>query len=38
MPYRATQHGQVMVESSDKMWSMEEGMANYSSIPALRTS
>ena len=25
MPYRATQDGQVMVESSDKMWSTGEG-------------
>ena len=25
MPCRATQHGQVMVESSDKMWSTGEG-------------
>ena len=25
MPCRATQDGQVMVESSDKMWSTEEG-------------
>ena len=25
MPYRATQDGEVMVESSDKMWSSGEG-------------
>ena len=25
MPYRATQDGRVMVESSDKMWSIGEG-------------
>ena len=25
MPCRATQDGQIMVETSDKMWSTEEG-------------
>ena len=33
---RATQDGRVMVESSDKTWSMEKGMANHFSIPALK--
>ena len=33
---RATQDGWVMVESSDKAWSAEKGMANFS-ILALRT-
>ena len=28
MPCRATQDGQVMVESSDKMWSIGEGNGN----------
>ena len=37
MPCKATQDGQVMVESSDKMWSTEKGMANHFSILALRT-
>ena len=32
-----TQDGWVMVESSDKMWSMEKGMANQFSILALTT-
>ena len=32
-----TQDGQVMVETSDKMWSNGEGMANPFSILALRT-
>ena len=34
---RATQDGQVMVESSDKTWSTGEGMANHFSILALKT-
>ena len=34
---RETQDGQVMVESSDKMWSTGEGNANHFSILALRT-
>ena len=33
----ATQEGRVMVESSDRMWSTGEGMANHFSILALRT-
>ena len=33
----ATQNRWVMVESSDRMWSMEKRMANHFSIPALRT-
>ena len=33
---RATQDGQVIVESSDKMWSTGEGNANHFSILALR--
>ena len=33
----ATQDGRVMVERSDRMWSLEKGMANYFSILALRT-
>ena len=37
MPSRAIQDGQVMVESTDKRWSMEKGMANYFSTLALRT-
>ena len=36
MPYRATQEGCVIVESS-KMRPLEEGMANHSSILASRT-
>ena len=34
---RATQDRWVMVESSDKTWSKEKGMASYFSILALRT-
>ena len=34
---RATQDGQVMVESSDKTCPLEKGMANHFSILALRT-
>ena len=34
---RATQDGQVMVERSDRAWSMEKGMASHFSILALRT-
>ena len=37
MPCRATQDGQVIVESSDKTWSIGGGMANHSSILAVRT-
>ena len=37
MPCRATQDGRVMVESSDRMWSMEKRMANHFSILASRT-
>ena len=38
MPCRVTQDRHVMVESSDKTWSLlKEGMANHSSILALRT-
>ena len=37
MPCRATQDKWVMVESSDKKWSTEKGMANHFSILALRT-
>ena len=37
MPYRTTQDGQVMVESSDKTWSTREENANHFSILALRT-
>ena len=33
----ATQDGWVMVERSDRMWSIGEGMANHLSILALRT-
>ena len=33
----ATQDGQVMVERYDRMWSQDKGMANHSSILALRT-
>ena len=33
----ATQDGRVMVERSDRMWSMEKGMANHFSILAFRT-
>ena len=33
----ATLDGQVMVERSDRMWSLEKGMANHFSILALRT-
>ena len=35
--YRATQDGQIIVESSDKMWSTRGGMANYSSMLASST-
>ena len=35
-PCRVTQDGQVIVESSDKTSSTEKGMANHSSILALR--
>ena len=37
MPRGATQDGRVMVEQSDRMWSMRKGMANHFSILALRT-
>ena len=37
LPCRATQDGQVMVESSEKTWSTGKGMANHFSILALRT-
>ena len=37
MPCRTNQDGWVMVESSDKMWSTGQGMANYSSTFALRS-
>ena len=37
MPRRANQDGWVMVESSDKMWSTGQGMANYFSTFALRS-
>ena len=37
MPGRAAQDGQVMVESSDKIWSTEKGIANHISSLALRT-
>ena len=33
----ATQDGQVMVERSDRKWSLEKGMTNHFSILALRT-
>ena len=33
----ATHDGQVVVERSDRMWSLEKGMANHFSILALRT-
>ena len=33
----ATHDGRVMVERSDRMWSLEKGMANHFSILALRT-
>ena len=33
----ATQNGWIMVERSDRMWSMEEGMANHFGILVLRT-
>ena len=33
----ATQDRRVMVERSDRMWSLEKGMANHFSILALRT-
>ena len=36
MACKATQHVQVIVDSSDKTWSLEEGMANHSSILAAR--
>ena len=35
MPGRAAQDGQVMVESSDEMWSLEKGPENHFSILAL---
>ena len=35
MPYRATQEGQVMVESSDKMWSTGEGNGKPLQYPCL---
>ena len=35
--HRATQDGCVMVERSDRMWSLEKEMANHFSILALRT-
>ena len=37
MPCRATQDGQVMMESSDKTWSTGEGNANHFSILAWKT-
>ena len=37
MLYWATQDRWVMVEISDKMWSVEKGMANHFSNLALRT-
>ena len=37
MPCRVTQDGWVMVESSDKMWSIGGGSANHSCIIASRT-
>ena len=37
MPYRATQDGRVMVESSTKHGPLEKGMANHFSVVALRT-
>ena len=37
MPYRTTQDGWVVVKSSDKTWSTGGGMANHSSILAVRT-
>ena len=33
----ATQDGRVMVERSDRTWSLEKGMASHFSILALRT-
>ena len=33
----ATQDGHVVVERTDRMWSMEEGMANHFGILVLRT-
>ena len=35
MPYRATQDGWVMVESSDKMWSTREGNGKPLPYPCL---
>ena len=35
MPYRATQDGQVMVESSNKMWSTGEGNGKPLQYPCL---
>ena len=35
MPCRATQYGQVMVESSDKMWSTGEGNGKPLQYPCL---
>ena len=37
MPCRATQHGQVKVQSSDKMGPVEKGTAKHSAILAERT-
>ena len=37
MPHRATQDRQVTVESSEKMWPSEKGVASHVSILALRT-
>ena len=37
MPCRATQDGQLIVESSDKHGPLEMGMANHFSVLALRT-
>ena len=37
MPHRTSQDRWVMVESSDKMWSLEKEMANHFSILSLRT-
>ena len=36
-PCKASEDGQVMVESSDKCGPLEKGMANHFSIPAMRT-
>ena len=37
MPCAATRDRRVIVDSSDKTWSLEKGMANHFSILALRT-